>query len=87
MPKPIIDFQQANMDWVIGVNKILGRTDSMSEFDREEVESRTKAMTEAEMIVTASKLPDNILISELVCRYLDAVNQINDLKTALRAEK
>ena len=74
------------MDWVLGVNKLLGRTDSMSEFEREEVESRTKAMTEAEMIVTASKLPDNILIGELVCRYLKALNKIDDMEAVFRTE-
>lgn len=87
MQRPIIDFQQANMDWVIGVNKLLGRTDSMSEMAREELGSRIKGMTEEEKALTAKLLPDDILMDELARRYFVAREMIHDMKSAIRAEK
>ena len=87
MQKPIIEIPQTNPDLVIEVHKLLGNSDSMSEIEREELANRIKAMSEAEMVLTAKLLPDDILMNEIARRYYVARDMLHDVKCALRTEK
>lgn len=49
----------------------------MSEFEREELTSRTKGMSEDEMKLVASILPSEVLVNELAARLISHEQKIS----------